>query len=39
MMSLAASLALRQRLFLVWATLNEQKWSTFGERRGSTVNE
>jgi hypothetical protein len=34
MISLPKSLALRQRLFFGWATLNEQNWSTLGERRG-----
>jgi len=24
-------------LFLVWVTLTEQKWVTFGERRGASV--
>jgi len=27
-------LALRQILFSAWVSLNEQKWSTLGERRG-----
>lgn len=36
MISLAASLALSQRPFFVWAPLDQQKWSTLGERRGHT---
>jgi hypothetical protein len=33
MISLLSWFALRQIVFSVWATLNEQKWATLGERR------
>jgi hypothetical protein len=35
MISPGAFLALRQIVFSVWVTFDEQKWSTFAERRGS----